>query len=73
MPQLTLTPKAFKNGSNRVLRLKYGNGCEYHKNCFTCPIPISKCPFMSWRGVMENSTRVVYVSADDIFSEAGGA
>jgi len=29
---------------NRIVKLSYGNGCQFHDNCFDCPVaPDCKC------------------------------
>lgn len=31
------------------LYLSHGNGCKYHNNCFTCPIPPDKCHWNDYK------------------------
>jgi len=66
MTSITKVPQSYKNGTLRIHRLSYGNGCREHDNCFNCPIPVERCPFNCRTG---DSLRTVYIDAAEIFDE----
>jgi len=53
--------------ANRIAKLKYGNGCQLHDNCFDCPIvPDCNCTARDHEG-----KKAVYIDVGKVFYEEG--